>query len=365
MRFTHANRHCPDHPYATLTRSDDFVLKPVSGNSELSHEVTRWLERYKLTREREDRTPTSKNSSDQKKKWKTSCETFKRLKSRKGLIMDAAVEQENVVSSHIESNANCRDFKRHQGLPSRLNYNSEGQDSQDETQDDEDNSCLLFQVISEDDDEILNKKSFPKKLERLQPKKRWLQTACMEQQLAKPLKWDSSGEQRYILDDFSYSAQWSLSESNFDFYSPEEDVAPVKVEKIETYPLPSVIEFKNVESTSPWILEENESRPTVLMLANKPSQSLQQPQMQMQLSPPVIKNLEFVNTDGPKVIVVTKEEHLSRMRLPRPSEDSQTWMGALALMELAKTEKAARALRDQKEQQQLELNTSYHSFKHL
>lgn len=61
MRFTHANRHCPDHPYATLTRSDDFVLKPVSENTELPHDVTRWLERYKMSREREDRTPTGKN----------------------------------------------------------------------------------------------------------------------------------------------------------------------------------------------------------------------------------------------------------------------------------------------------------------
>lgn len=67
MRFTHANRHCPDHPYATLTRSDDFVLKPVSENTELPHDVTRWLERYKMSREREDRTPTGKNERKKKK----------------------------------------------------------------------------------------------------------------------------------------------------------------------------------------------------------------------------------------------------------------------------------------------------------
>jgi len=46
MRFTHANRHCPDHPLATLRRSDDFVLRPVASNPEQSSDVLRWLERY-------------------------------------------------------------------------------------------------------------------------------------------------------------------------------------------------------------------------------------------------------------------------------------------------------------------------------
>ncbi|XP_050095581.1 uncharacterized protein LOC126577749 [Anopheles aquasalis] len=29
MRFTHANRHCPDHPYEALKRCDDFVIQTV------------------------------------------------------------------------------------------------------------------------------------------------------------------------------------------------------------------------------------------------------------------------------------------------------------------------------------------------
>lgn len=55
MRFTHANRHCPEHPYDQLKRCDDFVIQAVT---EQNHEVIKWLEKYKM--EKEDRTPTRK-----------------------------------------------------------------------------------------------------------------------------------------------------------------------------------------------------------------------------------------------------------------------------------------------------------------
>ncbi|XP_076293990.1 uncharacterized protein LOC143215606 [Lasioglossum baleicum] len=176
MRFTHANRHCPDHPYATLTRSDDFVLKPVSENTDLPHDVTRWLERYKMSREREDRTPTSKNER-KKKTWKSSSENHKRVKSRKGLMMDAAGEQENL---------DCKASNQ------RL-YCDESQDSQEDSQDEDPaETCNILQTS--EDEEISTKLAVTplrRPLDRLQPKKRWLREACLEQQLAKPLNWDS------------------------------------------------------------------------------------------------------------------------------------------------------------------------------
>ncbi|XP_040163689.1 uncharacterized protein LOC120900585 isoform X1 [Anopheles arabiensis] len=55
MRFTHANRHCPDHPLETLKRCDDFVIQALP---EQNTEVLKWLEKYRA--EREDRTPTRK-----------------------------------------------------------------------------------------------------------------------------------------------------------------------------------------------------------------------------------------------------------------------------------------------------------------
>ncbi|KAK2583216.1 hypothetical protein KPH14_009235 [Odynerus spinipes] len=177
MRFTHANRHCPEHPYATLTRSDDFVLKPVSENTELPHDVTRWLERYKMSREREDRTPTGKNER-KKKTWKSTAENHKRVKSRKGLMMDAAGEQENL---------DCK-------LQSQRFYCGESQDSQEESQDEDPaEACTVLQTSEDEDLSNLKLAISPlrRPLDRLQPKKRWLREACLEQQLAKPLNWDA------------------------------------------------------------------------------------------------------------------------------------------------------------------------------
>lgn len=55
MRFTHANRHCPEHPYDQLKRCDGYVVQAVT---EQNYEVIKWLEKYKM--EKEDRTPTRK-----------------------------------------------------------------------------------------------------------------------------------------------------------------------------------------------------------------------------------------------------------------------------------------------------------------
>lgn len=55
MRFTHANRHCPEHPYDQLKRCDGFVIQAVT---EQNYEVIKWLEKYRM--EKEDRTPTRK-----------------------------------------------------------------------------------------------------------------------------------------------------------------------------------------------------------------------------------------------------------------------------------------------------------------
>lgn len=55
MRFTHANRHCPEHPYDQLKRCDGYVVQAVT---EQNYEVIKWLEKYKT--EKEDRTPTRK-----------------------------------------------------------------------------------------------------------------------------------------------------------------------------------------------------------------------------------------------------------------------------------------------------------------
>lgn len=327
MRFTHANRHCPDHPYATLTRSDDFVLKPVSGNTEFPPDVTRWLERYKMAREREDRTPTGK-SDRKKKQWKSGGDSHKRIKSRKGLVMDAVVEQENL--------------DRTPQTPNRL-YCSESQDSQDDSQDeDPTESCALLHN-SEDEEAIgikLPLTPLRRPLDRLQPKKRWLR-ASMEQQLAKPLRWDLHPTTNYhrISDELNSSSQWCLSESTLPslisgVISRQDDFAPIKKDLVpqhEESQLPSPKIDCELQDSSSKSCIGNESRPTVLMLAGK---------NQSPKSPPSVN--EIGNADV-KVIVVKQEESTMKVSMP---EDNQKWLGALALMELAKVqEEAARALR--------------------
>ena len=316
MRFTHANRHCPDHPYANLTRSDDFVLKPVSGNTDLPNEVTRWLERYKMLREREDRTPTTK-SERRKKPWKNSGDCHKRIKSRKGLVMDdAAVEQENI--------------DRPPQTPSRI-YCSESQESQDESQDEDQNeNCLMLQN-SEDEEAIGVKLAVTpqrRSLDRLQPKKRWLREACLEQQLAKPLRWDfhSNNNCHRISEELHNSTQWCLSESHIPnlrsaINRPDDDCPLTEVQvtkKQDCYqplsPKPKPTNFENV------------TRPTVIC-NNQSSKSC----------------ASEVGSADVKVIVVKQEDAHIESLVP---EDNQKWLGALALMELAKTqEEAARALR--------------------
>lgn len=50
MRFTHANRHCPDHPYEALRRSDDEFLLNAQPE-EQSTEIIKWLQKYREERQ--------------------------------------------------------------------------------------------------------------------------------------------------------------------------------------------------------------------------------------------------------------------------------------------------------------------------
>jgi hypothetical protein len=52
MRFTHANRHCPDHPYEALKRNDDdLVFNPQP--EEQSIEILKWLQKYREERQQQ------------------------------------------------------------------------------------------------------------------------------------------------------------------------------------------------------------------------------------------------------------------------------------------------------------------------
>lgn len=390
MRFTHANRHCPEHPYATLTRSDDFVLKPVSDNTELPHDVTRWLERYKMSREREDRTPTGKN--ERKKMWKSTVEN-RRVKSRKGLMMDTAGEQENL------------DRKP----PSQRLYCGESHDSQEESQDEDTTEpCVMLQMS--EDEEVPAVKSviapLNTSLDRLQPKKRWLREACLEQQLAKPLNWDIKSDVSQKIDSVqslfneykvnSAELRWNITLNTHNepaeptnapsgtpvtpLYNPyfcdmnlnKESPKAVVIKQENTYDVAQVLNqplwseslvdgssgllhnLQKFEGNTEQIsaetqsisdrqsnldikqyvqqelvkshVNENETRPTVLMLAGSSSN---------------VNGKEIISSKLPTMDVQRAEAQVVKQEddtIELPIQDNKKWLGALALMELAKTQ---------------------------
>lgn len=404
-RFTHANRHCPDHPYANLTRSDDFVLKPVSENMELPHDVTRWLERYKMSREREERTPTGKNER-KKKTWKSTAENHKRIKSRKGLMMDMAGEQENL------------DRKP----PSQRLYCSESQDSQEESQDEDPTGTCCAILQTSEDEEATNAKlantPLRRPLDRLQPKKRWLRYACLEQaQLdlngdvrsngatsvykidekqslngsteSSELHWYTSLIQDNSVADnntsitnmdneliiqnaqlessYVSSQIWDMNQNNESSKTAEKHLYKIDdslndwncLESPSTLPSNQSIfktsineyiantenselihvdytdhistykEIANQDTSTNFHISENETRPTVLMLAGSSSSN-----KEIVSTIPIVTDVD--RTDA-KIIDIKTENNITKSPI---QEDNKKWLGALALMELAKTEKA-------------------------
>ncbi|KOC65263.1 Zinc finger protein 367 [Habropoda laboriosa] len=375
MRFTHANRHCPDHPYATLTRSDDFVLKPVSENTELPHDVTRWLERYKMSREREDRTPTGKNE--------------------------------------------------------------QSQDSQEESQD-EDPAVLQ----TSEDEEIATKLAITplrRPLDRLQPKKRWLREACLEQQLAKPLNWDTKPVNVPTTISFKINGnqmQWSSPIDNssvsldssclnackeleltksevdpsytsthisWDTVTDNESLEPpAKDEHNYTFEISNTLSqniwnssqhnvnnFSNTNQVKTNInhsiskLESSENSNHTYwdnnLINETPKSPLNQSNVKIKdfVQQEVFKQNTFMNSHisenitrptvlmlagSLKVVVVKQEDNLIKLPIP---EDSQKWLGALALMELAKNqEETGRGLSLKQNKNECSVNTEL-NYSHL
>lgn len=172
MRFTHANRHCPDHPYDQLKRVDDFVIQ---ASTEQNHEVIKWLEKYKM--EKEDRTPTRKTPKRPK------CDTMN--------LGNSMEKNENIIINGDEENHHpqfpvtpSNPYKSRKGLMMELDMNAglgtsplaggkmkpipkviHWQDSLSQEEDSAD-ECEIRSTFN--------------------PKKRWLREACQDD-LAKPL----------------------------------------------------------------------------------------------------------------------------------------------------------------------------------
>lgn len=107
-RYTHANRQCPDHPYAKPTRTSEIILQPNISASEDKNQVMAWLERYK--RDRDERTPGKFNSheltpSSESHYPEDGFPDVKRSRSKRGLEleMEQCLDQENFHSLNPSS----------------------------------------------------------------------------------------------------------------------------------------------------------------------------------------------------------------------------------------------------------------------
>jgi hypothetical protein len=103
MRFTHANRHCPDHPYDVLKRcEDDFLMN--SQPEEQSTEILKWIQKYREDRQHllQQQTMSPSPSAPRKTPKRSSSsvksndENKKRVFSRSNATTPSSVhEQEN------------------------------------------------------------------------------------------------------------------------------------------------------------------------------------------------------------------------------------------------------------------------------
>lgn len=363
-----------------------------------------------MSREREDRTPTGKNER-KKKTWKSTAENHKRIKSRKGLMMDIAGEQENLDRKASNQRLHC----------------GENQDSQEESQDEDpaETCCAILQTS--EDEEASNAKlamtSLRRRLDRLQPKKRWLRYACLEQQLdlnedvksnnvtnickidekqilsrsteSSEIHWyttflDNSvtenntptstldnklttpsaqlessyvasqmccmmnhNEFPKVVEENVYEIVHSLNQPHWDSLSTLSNSQSI----FETSINESAVKIQGSESTCSHFdyteqivhrettnqdmltsscISENETRPTVLMLAGSSNSS-----KEIVSKPPVV--IDPVKTET-ETVNVKQEDNISIAKLPI-QEDNKKWQGALALMELAKTQEEARCLK--------------------
>lgn len=94
-RYTHANRQCPDHPYAKPQRSAEIILQPTISGSEDRDQVVAWLEKYK--REKEDKTPGKFQPETPETPETAGYAELKRNRSKRGLAeeMEQCIDQEN------------------------------------------------------------------------------------------------------------------------------------------------------------------------------------------------------------------------------------------------------------------------------
>lgn len=102
-RFTHANRHCPDHPTSNLVRDEDNMPIPALEEVGLSPSVSAWLRRYLMIRQ--DRTPFKMRSPLHASSTKRSLYPELQRQAAKRPILPAPAEPK--FENNLETLENC------------------------------------------------------------------------------------------------------------------------------------------------------------------------------------------------------------------------------------------------------------------
>lgn len=308
QRFTHANRHCPDHPYTQLRRSDDFVIKDKAC-SEQNGEVIKWLEKYRM--EKEDRTPTrktpkrSKQSSIDRANNENLSTTSGILSSSSTAVTAAAAavpqcstsQGMNAMMQQQHSNSSCNSdylyaqnvtdspstpisnpYKSRKGLMVELDMNA-GLEASPVAPKCKANPKQIqwhHEPLSQEEDSGDECNSTVPAQSTFNPKKKWLRDAWQDD-LARPLE--------PIL--------------------PPPTIPPVVMRKQQTMQAP------DTPPTAPRrYVNPNEMRPTVLMVASRDK------------TMPLIDSHRIHRSD-------------EQQNIAAPSNRNRKWLGALALMQLA------------------------------
>jgi hypothetical protein len=252
MRFTHANRHCPDHPYEALKRNDDdLIFNPQP--EEQSIEILKWLQKYREERQQQllqqqNQSPSPSSSSTRK--------TPKRPLSSSSSSKNNDENKRRVLGSvKVNSNCDTRDEisspskAARKGLMCELDMNAGAAENvQSSTPAYQDSSDFSSSVTSSpistnkqkhcrpkvilwkepidghDEDELMNNENVLKEnstcnsasnsnviaspvKKLINPKKKWLREAWQED-LARPLDYGSSHPL------YTESGNWQMSSTS-------------------------------------------------------------------------------------------------------------------------------------------------------
>lgn len=283
MRFTHANRHCPEHPYDTLKRCDDFVIQAVT---EQNHEVIKWLEKYKM--EKEDRTPTRKTP----KRTKHLCDTTNHH------LQSNEKNQEN-FNHGMSENENefpvtpSNPYKSRKGLMVELDMNAGlGASPLAGNRMKPTPKVIQWQEPLSQEEDSADEFEMPSARSTFNPKKRWLREAWQDD-LARPLEPYVSNMAQLV--EQSKSIVHSDNETKLPPPLPP-PLPPLQHQTTGSIfslsPYSSSLSIPALSNASSnYHIDPNQMRPTVLMVANK-DKTMPLLDLNSTLSPPTTNNSE-------------------------------------------------------------------------